>query len=140
VAESFLQADLEGARLTGEGYNQISDLIEPEFGQAWDRTVLTKNASIVSIRKAGKDKVVVAVEFNNTGIVDGDVLNVKNFREIIRLELKRNASSWRISGPLFPPHVKSTSLVSHYGRLLTLEKDRTDELNSLIKQLERLGR
>ncbi len=141
IVKKYYMADLDGARLTTEGYKAIKPLITWEDEPGWDEVFITKKAYISKIEKLSNNKLSIEVRYEILGDLEGaDNLCRLVLVEVINFILIKENGQWKINSPIFPPHVSPIVASKHLEKLITKEKDkeRVDKLKILIKQLKEM--
>jgi len=140
VIKKYYQADLEGARLSAEGYKTIKPLIAWEHEPGWDLVFITKNAKISKVEQLRKDETYATVIYDVIGILNGDDLLEIEFTQVVTFILIKTNAQWKIKQPVIFPHVSPLALSKHIEKVLkdNQNKQRETKLRALMKRLPEL--
>ena len=140
VIKKYYQADLEGARLSADGYKIIKPLITWEHEPGWDLVFITKNAKISKIEQLRRDETDVTVIYDVIGILSGDDLLEIEFTQLVTFILTKTNTKWKIKRPVIFPHVSPQALSKHIEKVLKHDQDKQREtkLMALVKRLREL--
>jgi len=136
----FLQRDLIGARLSGEGWRaNMAPLVAWDKEPGWDLMVVIAGYESKPSRRA-PDGLRAVVKYQVLGeLQEGQWIPRKMQPEPQRVDflLERKAGTWRIRHPILPPHV-SVNTAIHYLRTAAAEFQQADRQQRLQESLKRL--
>jgi len=140
VVKKYYQADLDGARLSAEGYRKIKPLILWEHEPGWDLVFVTKGARIDKTGQLRTGEIYVTVFYEVLGILTGDELLEIEFTQVVTFNLIKKNGQWKIKQPVIFPHVSQLALSKHMEDVLKENQDKKREarLNLIIKRLREL--
>ena len=134
VVEEYVRKDAEGARLSGDKFQEIRDLFMWEEAGFDGFTVITGHT--IKTLSVGPDNAAVLVTYQELG--DTSVLNWTPGKRkwTVTFALKRDGTRWRIAEPEILPHVLLDVAIDYLERFIASEDN--EYVMKTLKQLKEI--
>ena len=110
LLENFCARDFQGARLAGTTWSQVAPLVAWKEEPGWDQIKLVDGFTVGAPQASGNG-LQIPVFYEVVGTASGPLITrFEKQLEMVEFELEAAGGSWRITGPIVPPHV---SLAAH---------------------------
>ncbi|MBJ6802676.1 hypothetical protein [Geomonas propionica] len=144
IAEVFLKADYDGARLGGShSLGEVaSHMVSPEgeFEPGWDTAIIINDYSVSTPAiKNGAAKVVV--RYNVLGSIAGaQELEKKNKTEKTEFHFKSVGSNWKLIAPVdLNPHISKVTAIKSLEDLIDPhDEERSEQMRQLISKVRKM--
>jgi hypothetical protein len=124
VVRQYCRLDAEGARLSSDNPNveQYFALVKWPDEPGWDGAVVVRNFAVTH-SKPGQSRSAVTVRYFVLGDMDGaTVTDSKHHTELVTFTLTKSGGTWKIDGPLIPPHISVHAAIASLQSLLRTER------------------
>jgi hypothetical protein len=119
TAKFFLQYDFEGSRLSSDESARIDDLETDDMHEpGWDISTLTTGYKVKSIKEKGSEAT-VSVLFGRAWETEEKFEREKVKDQEAELQLRKVDGCWKITPPIYNPHVSATVVLKHFRNLET---------------------
>jgi hypothetical protein len=110
LLEAYCSLDFDGARLNSSTGKQVWSMVAWEHEPGWDAVKLVEGFTL-GAPKASGNRIEIPVIYEVVGTAVGpQVTRFGKELETVKFELESAGGSWKIVGPIIPPHV---SLAAH---------------------------
>ena len=110
LLEAYCSLDFDGARLGSTTGEQIWSMVAWENEPGWDAVKLVEGFTIGAPQASG-NRIEIPVIYEVVGTAAGpQVARFGKELETVKFELESTGGTWKITGPIIPPHV---SLAAH---------------------------
>ena len=110
LLQAYCALDFGGARLSSTTFEKVYPLITWEDEPGWDAIKLVDGFTLGAPRASG-NRIEIPVIYEVVGTADGaQVTRFGTRLETVKFELEPAGGTWKITGPIIPPHV---SLAAH---------------------------
>lgn len=141
VVNLFIQEDLNGSRLDSEKYMNVRSLTSWENEPAWDNLFIVEKATIKDVSR-GKASTLVNVEYVLRGHHNGmEIADLRCQTEEKDFQVKKVQGRYKITSPIFPPHVSLKTAISHFKFLAETSDNiyEATKYKALISDLQKLS-
>jgi len=144
VVKKYLSLDKRGVRLQALSYEAVRPYVEWEEEPLWGQVVVILNYSVSDDVNEweiiSSTEAVIPVTFQVVGIMHWEAATFlpEERKEMIEVRVRAVLNHWRITAPMFPPHVGRKRLID-FVRLAMLEEtneERKDVLERLRASLK----
>jgi len=110
LLEAYCALDFDGARLSSTTFEKVDSLVAWEQEPGWDAVKLVEGFTLGAPQASG-NRIEIPVIYEVVGTADGpQVTRFETQLETVKFELESAGGTWKITGPIIPPHV---SLAAH---------------------------
>jgi len=110
LLEAYCTLDFDGARLSSTTGTQVWSMVAWENEPGWDSVKLVEGFT-VGAPKASGNRIEIPVIYEVVGTAVGpQITRFGKELETVKFELESVGGTWKITGPIIPPHV---SLAAH---------------------------
>ena len=138
VVEEYVRKDAEGARLSGDKFQEIKDLFMWEEGGSDGCTVITEyDIKTLSVGPAEASVLVTYQELGNTSVLNW----IPGKRKwAVTFILKKDGNRWRIAEPEISPHVLLDVIIGYLERSIVFDNNEyTIEVLKQLKEVKKKG-
>jgi hypothetical protein len=131
VVQKYVQLDNKGARLDAASFESLAPYVEWKEEPVWGKIVVVNGFSVPNDYRRWEIpnslEVIVPVEFKVLGVVYLDTAGfvADPSVETVRVTVKVFNNRWRITDPMFPPHVGQRRMLNFVREALQEEQGET---------------
>ncbi len=105
LLEAYCALDFDGARLSSTTGRQVASMVAWEHEPGWDAVKLV-DGFIVGAARASGNRIEIPVTYEVVGTAVGSqITRFGKELETVQFELESAGGTWKIIGPIIPPHV-----------------------------------
>jgi uncharacterized MAPEG superfamily protein len=105
LLEDFCARDFDGARLASSTWVQVAPLVAWDQEPGWDLIKLVDGFTVGAPQASGNG-LQIPVYYEVIGTASGrQITRFEKQLETVKFELEATGGSWRVTGPIMPPHV-----------------------------------
>lgn len=140
IVQKYYTSDLNGIRLGTYSDENFEKLYSWQYEPGWDYAFIVDEVNIYNTKKLSNGSASVEVKYHVIGILDGDNVNTYEFYEIVNFILVNEGSSWKIKGPIIPPHISITAAIKQLEEIIRVDgeadKARAKKLQYTVVRLK----
>lgn len=139
IVKKYLSLDKKGVRLQALSYEAVRPYVEWDEEPSWGQVVVILDYSVSNDIQEwnviSSTEAVIPVTFEIVGLMHWESATFLLEKRIETIEVRVRAvlNHWRITAPMFPPHVGRKRLID-FVRLAMLE-ERNEERKDVLKRL-----
>ncbi len=139
IVKKYLSLDKKGVRLQALSYEAIRPYVEWEEEPSWGQVVVILDYSVSNDIQEwnviSSTEAIIPVTFEIIGLMHWEAATflLEKRTETIGIRVRAVLNHWRITAPMFPPHVGRKRLID-FVRLAML-KESHEERKSILKRL-----
>jgi hypothetical protein len=135
----YCSLDLQGSRLSSEGFAKMSNLSTWPEEPGWDEITVAEGFAI-SKQVVHENSATVTVVYSTLGTLAGDTFTPKKMRETVQFTLTKHGREWLIASPVIEPHVSPSAARRHIQSLIDGEgPDSATKWGQALKALNDLA-